>query len=89
MPPDLHPLHSHRQAWKAQIDLLHSTLFEALPDIMSVQQVRQVLKVGRPAVYHLLSTNQIECFKIGNAYKVPKVSLIDYIQRNCAGGKEV
>lgn len=56
---------------------------------MSVQQVRQVLKVGRPAVYHLLSTNQIQCFKIGNAYKVPKVSLIDYIQRNCAGGKEV
>lgn len=66
----------------------YSTLFEALPDIMSVQQVRQVLKVGRPAVYHLLSTNQIQCFKIGNAYKVPKVSLIDYIQRNCTGGKE-
>lgn len=67
----------------------YSTLFEALPDILSVHQVRQVLKVGRPAVYHLLSTNQIHCFKIGNAYKVPKVSLIDYIQHSCAGGEEV
>lgn len=66
----------------------YSTLFESLPDIMSVQQVRQILKVGRPAVYHLLSTNQIRCFKIGNAYKIPKVSLIDYIRRNCTGGEE-
>ena len=62
----------------------YSTLFDTLPDIMSVQQVRQVLKVGRPAVYQLLSTNQIRCFKIGNAYKIPKISLIDYIQRTCA-----
>lgn len=66
----------------------YPTLFDSLPDILSVQQVRQVLKVGRPAVYHLLSTNQIQCFKIGNAYKIPKVSLIDYIQHSCMGGVE-
>lgn len=67
----------------------HSNLFDAYPEIMTVQQVRQALKIGRPAVYHLVATNQIRCFKIGNAYKIPKTSLIEYIRRSCNGGEGV
>lgn len=66
-----------------------SALFDAYPDIMTVQQVRQALRIGRPAVYHLVATNQIRCFKIGNAYKIPKSSLIEYIQHSCNGGESV
>lgn len=61
----------------------HPILFEYYPDVMTVQQVRQALKIGRPAVYKLLESNQIRCFKIGNAYKIPKSSLIEYISRSC------
>lgn len=65
------------------------TLFEEYPDVLSVQQVRSALKIGRPAVYHLLEKNEIRCFKIGNAYKIPKTSLIEFVQRNAEGGNAV
>ena len=61
--------------------------FDDLPDILSVHQVRQVLGIGRPAVYKLLGKeNGIRCFMVGNAYKIPKACLLEYIQRSCKGG---
>lgn len=65
------------------------TLFDNYPDVMSVQQVRAALKIGRTAVYRLLDSNEIRCFKIGNAYKIPKTSLIEFVQRNSEGGYSV
>lgn len=65
------------------------TLFDTYPDVMSVQQVRSALKIGRTAVYRLLESNEIRCFKIGNAYKIPKTSLIEFVQRNSEGGNAV
>ena len=50
----------------------HIELFETYPDVMTVQQVRQALGIGRTAVYRLLESHEIECFMIGNAYKIPK-----------------
>ena len=64
-------------------------LFDTYPDVMSVQQVRSALKIGRTAVYRLLDSNAIRCFKIGNAYKIPKTSLIEFVQRNAEGGNAV
>ena len=54
-------------------------LFEALPDVMNVHQVRSALGIGWIVVYKLLEANVIRCFKIGNAYKIPKSSLLEYI----------
>lgn len=61
--------------------------FETLPDVLNVHQVRAALGVGRVAVYKLLDSNQIRCFKIGNAYKIPKKSLIEYIDQSCKRGE--
>lgn len=64
-------------------------LFETYPDVMTVQQVRQALSIGRTAVYRLLKSHEIECFMIGNAYKIPKTCLIDFVQKNSKGGTKV
>ena len=64
-------------------------LFEDYPDVMTVQQVRKALGIGRTAVYRLLESHEIHCFMIGNAYKIPKISLIEFIQRNSKGGRKV
>ena len=64
-------------------------LFETYPDVMTVQQVRQALGIGRTAVYRLLESHEIECFMIGNAYKIPKTCLIDFVQKNSEGGTKV
>lgn len=70
-------------------ELTPAILFDTYPDVMSVQQVRSALKIGRTAVYRLLDSNEIRCFKIGNAYKIPKTSVIEFVQRNAEGGNAV
>lgn len=64
-------------------------LFVEYPDVMTVQQVRQALGIGRTAVYRLLESHEIECFMIGNAYKIPKTCLIDFVRKNSKGGTQV
>ena len=70
-------------------EVISPTLFDSYPDVMSVQQVQSALRIGRTAVYRLLESNEIRCFKIGNAYKIPKTSLIEFVQRNAEGGNAV
>ena len=64
-------------------------LFEDYPDVMTVQQVRLALGIGRTAVYRLLESHEIECFMIGNAYKIPTTCLIDFVRKNSKGGTKV
>lgn len=63
--------------------ITQSELFEDYPDVLTVQQVRQALGIGRVGVYKLLDGGNIRCFKIANAYRIPKTSLIEYIQQSC------
>lgn len=63
--------------------ITQSKLFEDYPDVLTVHQVRQALGIGRTGVYKLLDSGSIRCFKIANAYKIPKTSLIEFIQRSC------
>ena len=66
----------------------HDTqLFAALPDILTVHEVQQVLGIGRKGVYNLLASRAIRCFKIGNAYKIPKRALVEFIEDQCGDKK--
>ena len=71
------------------IEIPQTELFETYPVVMTVQQVRQALGIGRTAVYRLLESHEIECFMIGNAYKIPKTCLIDFVRKNSKGGTKV
>ena len=61
--------------------------FETLPDVLNVHQVRAVLGIGKVGVYKLIDAHKINCFKIGNAYKIPKTALIEYINQSCESKK--
>lgn len=67
-------------------ELIHFELFERYPDVMTVHQAREALGVGRTGVYKLIDQGLLKCFKIGNAYKIPKTALIEYINSSCKGG---
>lgn len=62
---------------------------ENYPDILSVHHVREILGIGRTAVYRLLEEKQIRCFKIGNTYKIPKASVIEFVERSSKDGGRV
>lgn len=65
------------------VEIPQTITLETLPDILNVHQVREVLGIGRKGVYNLLDSRKISFFKIGNAYKIPKSALIDFINQSC------
>ena len=67
-------------------ELIQFELFERYPDVLTVQQAREALGVGRTGVYKLIDQGLLKCFKIGNAYKIPKSALIEYVTNSCKGG---
>lgn len=67
-------------------ELIHFELFERYPDVMTVHQAREALGVGRTGVYKLIDQGLLKCFKIGNAYKIPKTALIEYVNSSCKRG---
>ena len=67
-------------------ELIQFELFERYPDVLTVHQAREALGVGRTGVYKLIDQGLLKCFKIGNAYKIPKSALIEYVTSSCKGG---
>lgn len=62
-------------------------LFKDYPDVLSVKEVCQALQIGRVGVYKLLEAGEIYSFKIGKVYKIPKDSLITYVNQRCGTKK--
>ena len=67
-------------------ELIQFELFERYPDVLTVHQAREALGVGRTGVYKLIDQGLLKCFKIGNAYKIPKSALIEHVTNSCKGG---
>lgn len=54
-------------------------MFEYVPDILTFKECQKILKVGKNTLLQLIHSNQISAFQIGNRWKIPKESLIDFI----------
>lgn len=63
-------------------------LFPNYPDVLTVKDLCQALHIGRIGAYKLLAAGTIRSFKIGNTYKIPKDSLIAYMNRACGMERE-
>ena len=55
-------------------------MFDQYSDIMTIDDVTEALLIGRGRVYKLLNTNQLPAFRIGETWKIPKESLIEYVR---------
>lgn len=60
-------------------------LFSEYPDILSAKDLQQALGIGRAGAYKLLESGEIQSFKIGNTYKIPKSALESYVNHQCSG----
>lgn len=50
------------------------------PDILTTKQVQEILGIGRISVYNLIESGQIKAFQIGRTYKIPKISIINFLK---------
>ena len=55
-------------------------MLECVPEIMTFSECRNLLKVGKNTLLNLLHSGEIEAFRIGNRWKIPKNSVMEYIK---------
>ncbi len=56
-------------------------MFEDYRDIMTVNEVCIALSVGKNTLYRLLKIGSIKHIKVGKKFLIPKVCLIDFINK--------
>ena len=55
-------------------------MFENYDDILTVEEACEALKVGYNAIYGLLNTGKLRGYRNGRVWRIPKASLVEYIQ---------
>ena len=64
---------------KSEIKELYNMMFPDFPDIVTVTPLQEMLGVSRHLAYDLINDGSIRGLKIGNAFKIPKVNVIEYV----------
>lgn len=52
-----------------------------MKEILTREEVMEILKIGRSTFYKLLQTGELKCFKEGNRYKVPVNLIQNYVDK--------
>lgn len=55
-------------------------MYEQIPEIMTLREACALLKVGKNTMLKLLHSKEIEGFMIGNRWKIPKESVVEFIR---------
>lgn len=56
-----------------------SIISENLPVVLSVQQLAEVLQIGRNSAYDLVKSGQIRSIRIGRTIRIPQAALLEYL----------
>jgi len=56
-------------------------MLENYSDMLSIEDVMEILGVGKNATYDLFRTGEIPAFRLKKRWKIPKKALIDYINK--------
>ena len=54
-------------------------MLEQYGDILTVNEVQEILKINRKTVYRLIKSKKFFGQKIGKVYRIPKQSICEYI----------
>ena len=54
-------------------------MFEEYEELITVNEMQQLLGIGQNTAYRLLRENKIKCFRIGRMWKIPKKSIEEFI----------
>lgn len=68
-----------------EIREMYKLMFAEYPDIVTVKDLQTMLGISRHAAYDLLGEGEISCIRLGNAYKIPKINVIDYVLKRPCG----
>ncbi|OUQ34843.1 helix-turn-helix domain-containing protein [Faecalibacterium sp. An122] len=56
------------------------SMFENYPDVVEVEDLRKMLGgISKRLAYKLLAEQEIRSVRVGRAYKIPKICVIEYL----------
>ncbi len=64
---------------KSELRELYQMMFPDYPDIVNIPQLQNMLGVSRHLAYDLINDGYIKGLKIGNAFRIPKVNVIEFV----------
>lgn len=57
-------------------------MFEDYPDVLTVEEACDALRLGYNAIYVLLNTGRLKAYKNGRTWRIPRTALTQYILEN-------
>lgn len=57
-------------------------MFEQYPDILTVEEACDALRMGYNAVYDLLNEGKLKAYKNGRVWRITKQALIQYVSES-------
>ncbi|MBK5347001.1 MULTISPECIES: helix-turn-helix domain-containing protein [Bacillus] len=54
-------------------------MFENYDDVVNVEDLMEMLNIGRNKAYELLQSGKVRSFKVGKLYRIPKVCIQQYV----------
>ena len=62
----------------------YNTLFKDYPDVVTVREMKEMLRIGNNQAYNLITSGKIPSYKIGTKGRtryIPKQCVIDYLNQ--------
>ena len=55
--------------------------YENMPPLLTVDEMRKVLRIGRNAAYQMVKEGSIQTIRIGRSIRVPRKALMQLVER--------
>lgn len=59
------------------------SIFSEYKDIVTIEELQEMLRIGRSKAYQLLRSGQIKAMHDGRVWLIPKNSVIEYVVGRC------
>ncbi|MEN6413425.1 MAG: helix-turn-helix domain-containing protein [Veillonellales bacterium] len=56
-------------------------MFEQYNDVVTVEELCEMLSIGKNAAYSLLSSGKVKAFRYRRVWKIPKQGVVEYVLR--------
>lgn len=55
--------------------------FNGNNEILTVEEVCDILRIGKNAAYNLIKSGEIKCYRYNLVWKIPRISVDEYMER--------